>query len=159
VGCWGQVFFWVFDFFGGGWRCCGFVVVVGGVFFFLERGAVCGLWLWLWLWVYGPFFYTPLAWRLPSNRKRVPPRPRTAPTHVFIYTYTMHNAHAPTSTHTHTQQATARLTATLDGRLVREATLGRVAFELGAGLLCNGTCSGSGTAPSSVWQWDGSREE
>lgn len=40
-------------------------------------------------------------------------------------------------------QATARLTATVDGRLLREATVERVAFELGAGLLCNGTCSGA----------------
>lgn len=52
---------------------------------------------------------------------------------------------SPLLTFCHTQlQATTRLTATLDGRLLREATCGRVAFELGAGLLCNGTCSGGG---------------
>lgn len=43
-----------------------------------------------------------------------------------------------------TFMATARLTATLDGRRVREAVFERVALELGAGLLCNGTCSGTG---------------
>jgi hypothetical protein len=55
-----------------------------------------------------------------------------------------------TNTYTkHQQQATARLTATIDGRLVREVMLERVALELGAGLLCNGTCSGSGPSGAS----------
>lgn len=85
--------------------------------------------------------------RLCEETFQVNTQPNQPAKQMYIYTYGSADTHTTFNT-PNPQQATARLTATLDGRLVREAMFERVALELGAGLLCNGTCSGgSGTGP------------
>ena len=53
--------------------------------------------------------------------------------HLPIHVFLTHPPHPP--------QATARVTATLDGRLLRAVAMERVAFELGGAMLCHGQCS------------------